>query len=64
MATSDSSAGRLVKHSTIYAIGNISRQLVGFLMLPLYTHYLTPADYGVVTVRPNAFAAEAGGAGA
>ena len=41
-------AKRMVKHSSIYAIGNISRQLVGFVMLPVYTHYLTPADYGVV----------------
>ncbi|WP_092023737.1 lipopolysaccharide biosynthesis protein [Marinobacter zhejiangensis] len=38
----------MVKHSTIYAVGNISRQLVGFLMLPIYTRYLTPADYGVI----------------
>jgi len=56
MAKPDSSAGRLVKHSTIYAIGNISRQLVGFLMLPLYTHYLTPADYGVVGLLTFALA--------
>lgn len=48
MARSESNAGRFVKHSTIYAIGNISRQLVGFLMLPLYTRFLTPSDYGVV----------------
>jgi len=41
-------AGRIVKHSTIYAIGTLSRQLVGFLMLPVYTNYLTPADYGAV----------------
>ena len=39
---------RLLKHSTIYAAGNIARQLVGFLMLPIYTRFLTPADYGVV----------------
>lgn len=39
---------RLLKHSTIYAIGNISRQLVGFIMLPVYTRFLTPADYGVI----------------
>lgn len=56
MAKSDSSASRLVKHSSIYAIGNISRQLVGFLMLPLYTHYLTPADYGVVGLLTFALA--------
>ena len=29
---------RIVKHSTIYAIGNITRQLVGFLMLPVYMY--------------------------
>ncbi len=38
----------MMKASSIYAIGNISRQLVGFLMLPIYTQHLTPADYGVV----------------
>lgn len=39
---------QMVKHSTIYAVGNVSRQLVGFIMLPIYTSYLTPADYGVI----------------
>lgn len=43
-----SQAQQMVKHSSIYAVGNISRQLVGFIMLPIYTHYLTPADYGVI----------------
>lgn len=38
----------MLKHSSIYAFGNISRQLVGFIMLPVYTHYLTPTDYGVI----------------
>lgn len=39
---------QMVSHSTIYAVGNVSRQLVGFLMLPIYTSYLSPADYGVI----------------
>lgn len=39
---------QMVRHSAIYAFGNISRQLVGFIMLPIYTNYLTPADYGVI----------------
>jgi O-antigen/teichoic acid export membrane protein len=34
----------------IYAIGTISRQLVGFLMLPIYTSYLSPSDYGLVSI--------------
>lgn len=42
------SSRKLLKHSTIYMIGTLSRQLASFLMLPVYTHYLTPADYGVV----------------
>ncbi|MDB6063075.1 MAG: undecaprenyl-diphospho-oligosaccharide flippase [Verrucomicrobiaceae bacterium] len=41
-------AGKLIKHSTIYAIGTLSRQLVSFLMLPVYTRFMSPADYGVV----------------
>lgn len=56
MSAAPSTAGKFVKHSTIYAIGNVSRQLVGFLMLPLYTQYLTPADYGVVGLLTFALA--------
>jgi O-antigen/teichoic acid export membrane protein len=56
MSSGTSTAGRFVKHSTIYAIGNVSRQLVGFLMLPLYTQFLTPADYGVVGLLTFALA--------
>ena len=43
-----SSLRHMVGHASIYAAGNIMRQLVGFLMLPIYTRYLTPADYGVI----------------
>lgn len=43
-----SQAKQMLKHSSIYAVGNFSRQIVGFIMLPIYTRYLTPADYGVV----------------
>ena len=41
-------AGKLVKHSGVYALGTLSRQLISFIMLPVYTRYMTPADYGVV----------------
>lgn len=43
-----SQASKMIKHSSIYAVGNVSRRLVGFIMLPIYTRYLTPADYGIV----------------
>jgi O-antigen/teichoic acid export membrane protein len=35
-------------HAATYAIGNVARKVVGFLMLPIYTRYLSPTDYGVV----------------
>jgi O-antigen/teichoic acid export membrane protein len=38
----------LLTHSSIYGIGTIVSQLVAFLMLPVYTRYLTPKDYGVL----------------
>jgi len=41
---------RLLRHSSIYALGSILKNLVGFLMLPLYTRYLSPADYGVISL--------------
>lgn len=41
-------SNKILKHSAIYAVGNVSRQLVGFLMLPIYTNYLSPSDYGIV----------------
>lgn len=46
---------RLAKHSTIYTIGNLLTKMVGFIMLPLYTHYLTPADYGTLEIVMLAF---------
>jgi len=39
---------RLGKHASIYTIGNLLTKLAGFLLLPLYTSYLTPADYGTL----------------
>ena len=37
-----------LSHTATYAVGSIARRLVGFVMLPIYTRYLTPADYGVI----------------
>lgn len=42
--------GKTASHTAIYAVGNISQRLVGLLMLPVYTRYLAPADYGVVSM--------------
>ncbi len=39
---------KTAKHSAIYAVGNMISRLTGLVMLPIYTRYLTPADYGVL----------------
>lgn len=39
-----------LKHSIIYGLGNISSKLVGFILLPLYTQYLTIDEYGVLAI--------------
>jgi O-antigen/teichoic acid export membrane protein len=38
----------LLRHSSIYGLGNLLSRAVAFLMLPLYTRYLTPTDYGIL----------------
>lgn len=38
----------VARHSMVYALGMIIGRSVSFLLLPLYTRYLTPADYGVL----------------
>jgi len=37
----------LLTHSAIYGTMNILAKGVGFIMIPIYTHYIPPADYGV-----------------
>lgn len=38
------------RHTIIYGVGIIISRLVSFVMLPVYTRYLTPADYGVMAL--------------
>ncbi len=39
----------LAKHSSIYGISNLLLQKgIGFIMIPVYTHYLTVRDYGIL----------------
>lgn len=37
-----------ISHAGIYALGNILRNGVSIIMLPIYTRFLTPADYGII----------------
>ncbi len=39
-----------LRHMAVYGIGNILAKAIGFLMLPFYTHYLNPADYGILEI--------------
>jgi O-antigen/teichoic acid export membrane protein len=41
---------KLLIHALVYGIGNSGNRLVGFILLPLYSRYLTPADYGVLAL--------------
>ena len=41
---------RVGRHGLIYGGGTLFNKGVAFLMLPFYTHFLTPADYGILTL--------------
>lgn len=38
----------MISHASIYMLGDVLRYSVSLVMLPIYTRYLTPEDYGVV----------------
>ena len=38
----------LLRHSAIYGLGTIVARVVAVLLLPLYTRYLSPSDYGLI----------------
>jgi len=35
-------------HTLIYSAGSLASGAIGFLMIPFYTHFLVPADYGLL----------------
>ena len=38
------------KDASLYGMSQIVGQLIGFFLIPIYTTYLTPTDYGVMTL--------------
>lgn len=40
----------LATGTLVYSVGNIINRFVGFLLLPVLTSFLTPADYGVIAL--------------
>lgn len=46
-------AGRLrelARHTIVYGLGPVLGQVASFLLLPLYTHLLSPTDYGTLEI--------------
>jgi O-antigen/teichoic acid export membrane protein len=41
---------RFLKHTVIFGIGGTLAQIAPLILFPLYTNYLTPADYGTLDV--------------
>jgi O-antigen/teichoic acid export membrane protein len=41
---------RLGRNTAIYGAGQVLLRMVSLLLLPLYTSYLTPADYGISSI--------------
>ena len=39
--------GKMLNHSAIYALGIFIQYSTSIVMMPIYTRYLTPQDYGV-----------------
>jgi O-antigen/teichoic acid export membrane protein len=38
----------VAKHFLVYGLGNILSKIVGFILIPVYTHYLTTSQYGTL----------------
>src|SRR5918911_3322624 len=38
----------LLRHSAVYGLGSIVARILAVLLLPLYTRYLSPHDYGLI----------------
>lgn len=40
----------IIKHSAIYGLGLIATRLASLILLPVYTRYLTPNEYGIIAL--------------
>ena len=41
-------SSKLIKHSFVFVFVDIINKSIPFLLLPILTHYLSPADYGII----------------
>ena len=44
---------KILTHSIIYGVGNILQKMIGFFMIPIYTHAFSRADYGLIDLLEN-----------
>jgi O-antigen/teichoic acid export membrane protein len=42
--------GSILKHAAIYGLGSLLSRVISLVMLPVYTRFLSPEDYGVMTL--------------
>ncbi len=42
--------GKLARNAAIYGLGGAINKLIGFLLLPLFTHLITPREYGIAAL--------------
>lgn len=40
---------KLIKNTSLYTVGSILPQIANLILLPIYTKYLSPAEYGIYT---------------
>jgi O-antigen/teichoic acid export membrane protein len=40
----------LIRHTAIYGLGNAVLSVLGLLLVPIYTHHLTPAEFGLLAL--------------
>jgi O-antigen/teichoic acid export membrane protein len=43
-------AVRILRASTVYGLSNLGIRALNFLLLPVYTRFLSPADYGIIAL--------------
>lgn len=53
MVKTENRAKTFVSHTAIYAIGTVGSRLMMFLLVPIYSFYILPADYGYFDICLN-----------
>ncbi|MGE0453010.1 MAG: lipopolysaccharide biosynthesis protein [Vicinamibacteria bacterium] len=40
----------VIRHTAVYGIGSVSVSILGLVLVPIYTHHLTPAEFGLLAL--------------